>query len=250
MNALRVAFHEAAHALVAWYYGFFLSKVTIQPQLGDPQNVAGLCRATHNDGFTDVAAGPRTLSSESVFFTLAGKACDDLYFPAEPPGHLYDFRILARMQPTDNWTRRMHEFPRNKKSLDDFFEAFKGPVVRLLSSKRGKRALTALADALIKHDTISGAGAVEILEKTWGKPLPRRAIPAAQHANLTNEKPKSYLDMLRLINAHIDLMQGDIQQLRGDDSPECEHLDKIWLKLQILKIVAAVPLAAPGRRKP
>ena len=238
MNAKRTACHEAAHCLIAWLYGYRITMVTISPIPETvPQNIDGVCRVSAQpDGGT--MCEPRNLTPGKVYYLMAGRVADDLFFPDEPYGSAVDFENIILMLPPNNVTLKMLAFDRNKETIEAFYKKFKTPVKNILKSSKGKRALKMLARALLKVGTLSGAEAVSILEKSWGKPLPVLAAPAKDHCGLTEKGPKTYTDLLRSLSIYHEVMLEDIKRLRFElEGTESDRIDRIWSHLLMGKVL-------------
>jgi len=228
----HIAIHEAGHALIAWYYGFRLDKVTLSPS---PGKYLGACFASC--GRVDFAGMPLTLSAHSVYVKFAGRIATELYCPGHEGGYDLDFNDVVAMMPEDRETLKMHSFDCRKGSIEDFFHRFNGPAVRILKSKKGKKALMALTSELVKSGTLSGAAVADIFEKNWGKPLPRKAIPVDGHLAVLNQRPKSYTGLMQELVSLTQLMQHDIDSLKWQlNDDDWGKLHKIKLYLSFLEI--------------
>jgi hypothetical protein len=233
----RKSRHEAAHSFIVWHGGGLISKVTIMPQPGEISGARGICYCASAEGQTITARPSKILTANRVHILIAGRCADELFFPDKPAGHVQDFEELIALMPDSRETLEMHSFDRSKKSIEDFYEQFKGPVLKLFRSRRGKRALFALTDALGEAGTLSGAAAVSVLEKAWGKPLPPKAIPASEHIALIDEGPNSYEDVLFHLGAYLRVMEADVNRLRGDlPEEEEDHLGRIHFYLKMLEL--------------
>jgi len=146
---------------------------------------------------------------------MAGRVSDDLFHSGGPPGHVQDFKNLKALLPLDDETLRMHDWSRTEKSTEDFYQMFRGPVVKLLRSRRGRRAHRTLAAALLNHQTLSGQHAVEILREAWGDPLPPRALPPEDHCEVIDKGPANHEELLRSIRGLAGLALNDCESMSG-----------------------------------
>ncbi|MBU2623433.1 MAG: hypothetical protein KKD92_14065 [Proteobacteria bacterium] len=234
MNKKRVAYHESAHALIGWCFGYSLKMVSINPQIEASPDMGGICRASP-PGRTEVFSEPAILAAESVYFSIAGRVSDDLFFPGEPDGSKKDFLDVVLMLPPDDTTLRMNAFPRQK-SIEDFYRRFKAPVKKILKSSKGKKALKALSLALLKAGTLSGAEAVFILEKSWGKPLPAKARPAADHCSIKDQGVSTYNGLLQSLGTYMSIMFEDINRLRCEfEESENDHINSVRHYMLLVK---------------
>jgi hypothetical protein len=244
----RKARHESAHSLIVWQEGGLISKVTIMPQPGEISGARGICYCASAEGQTITARPSKILTANRVHVLIAGRCADELFFPDEPAGHVQDFEELIALMPDSRETLEMHSFDRSKKSIEDFYDQFKGPVLKLFRSRRGKRALFALTDALRQAGTLSGAAVVSILEKAWGKPLPPKAIPASKHIAVIDKGPHLYPDVLFHLGAYLRAMEEDAIRLRGDLPDEEEnHLGRIRIHLKMLRLELDAKIKNRGR---
>lgn len=125
MNAKRIACHEAAHCLIAWLYGYCIAMVTISPIPETvPQNVNGICRLAAIGERIGTVCESQSLTLGEVYFSMAGRVADDLFFPNEPYGSARDFENIILMLPPNNVIRKMLEFNREKETIDDFYGSF------------------------------------------------------------------------------------------------------------------------------
>ncbi|MBU1054858.1 MAG: hypothetical protein KKC46_13680 [Proteobacteria bacterium] len=239
MNAKRIAYHEAGHALIGWYYGFRIGKVTINPplEIAQKDGVSGLCEMfPFFSGHTELVAKEDLLSAEKVYFGIAGRVADDLFYPKESFASGKDFENIVQMLPSNKITLQMHEFDLKKNSIEDFYRRFKNPVAKIMRSRKGKKALKALSSSLLRAGTISGAEAVSILEKAWGKPAPVKSKPSEDHMSITSKGPKTYNDALRSLEAFLAIMLRDINHVRFDlEDHEQNHINNIRHFLLISK---------------
>lgn len=207
----KTADHEAAHALMGWIAGQRIESITIDPRrTGDSQGVCYL-----SGGRIGVVGEPKSLTADRAHFLMAGRVSDDLFHPGGRPGHGQDFRNLEDLLPLDDDILRMHEWSRTEKSIEDFYQAFRGPVVKILRSRRGRLAHRALAAALLKHQTLSGQHAVEILREAWGDPPPPRALPPEDHCSIIDKRPANHDELFRSIRGLASLALADCEAMQG-----------------------------------
>lgn len=255
MKAKQIADHEGfGHLETGWYDGIPFKSVTINPAPGTATGARGVCYAGRPGGNTAEAHTPEILTAAKAHMLLAGRVADELFHPSAPAiSWCKDFEDLAALMPLDNTTLQMHRYcEEHPGDTEGFYQKFKKPVVRLLKSKRGRRAGKALSDALLEAGTLSGAAAVSILEKAWGKPLPPKAIPASKHIALIDEGPNSYEDVLFHLGAYLHVMEEDANRLRGDLPGEEEsHLGRIrfYLKMLGLELNAKIKNRGPDHKQ-
>ena len=236
--------HEAGHALLFWHEGFVLSEITVQPDPEANPHTCGYVKASFLDSanLTAVLLHPDSFSSAQVRAIMAGRAAVELYLPNIPTGtgHNSDFRTLEKLMLPDPETVAIIQWGKEhpEATAEDFYKAHKGMVIKILKSKKARRAMKALSEILNKAGTLSGAEAVHVLETAWGDPRPPFALPAECHMALTNHGPKCPGDLLRRLRNYLDLMQHDIKGLRdaGTDK-ENEQIDKIWKQIILLKVL-------------
>jgi len=207
----HIAIHEAGHALIAWYYGFSLHRVTVTllPSSGE---YMGACHFSR--GRVDLLDAPLTLGAFDVYIKFAGRIATELYYNGATGGYDKDFKDVAAMVPKDRETLKMHSFDFDKGSIEGFYRRFSGSVRRVLKSKKAERALMALADELDKSGTLSGAAAAVIFENSWGKPLPKKARPVDDHMSVLNNAPTSHQGLLQELTSLARLMSRDIESMK------------------------------------
>ena len=233
-----ILIHESGHALLFWYYGFILYSVTV---FADPEtNFAGCVRCDCEQGGTTFIQ-PNTLSAARVHAMIAGRVATEVFLPEMPTGNVpsVDFENLEKLKPPDDETLRMLQWKAENPdaTTDDFFQAFKKPVVRILKSKPARRGISALCKALEKAGTLSGAEAAAILSEAWGDPQPSLALPVERHMALTDKGPQNYEDLLRWLRAYSNAIQSDIRRLRDGcfTDAENDHLDRLWAQTVVFK---------------
>jgi len=241
----KTANHEAAHALVRWVNGFVIDHVTINPSLLETlpkgENAQGVIytRDPSRDGHTDIIQHPKYLRSGEADSIIAGRVAEELFHKGDPQkGWAQDFRDLAALMPVDDRTLAMHQFcSTNPGQTEKFYRKFRKQVLDILSSKAGKRAHKAVSKALQNAGTLSGQAAVQILEKSWGKPLPAQAVPASGHVGLTLAGAKTYSDVLINLRTYSRVMKEEANRLRGSLSQKKEeHLSKVRFYLALLQL--------------
>jgi len=121
--------------------------------------------------------------------------------------------------------------------IDAFYQRFKKRVLRILQSKKGKQALDSLTAKLIQTGLLSGCQAVAIIERAWGRPLPKRALPSSQHGDLFIGGPQNYFDLIRELAVCANVMDSDIESLRGrlsdTDNDRIEMIKQSLLGLRL-----------------
>jgi len=243
----KTAEHEAAHALVGWQGGRRIESITI-----DPQRVGidarGVCFLSA--GRVDLIGAPESLTADQAHYLMAGRVSDDLFFPGGRPGHGQDFKRLEALLSLDDETLRMHAFPREE-GMEAFYERFRGPVVKLLRSRRGRRAHKALAATLMEHRTLSGRHAAEVLREAWGTPLPPRALPLDDHCSITDKRPSSHAELFRHVRGLVALALSDCEAMRGYGKPkEILRRQRVENLLRLLLAAVDPPQGAAGRVLP
>ncbi|NPU82989.1 MAG: hypothetical protein HPY65_00765 [Syntrophaceae bacterium] len=238
----KTADHEAAHALVGWIAGQRIESITVDPRrAGDSQGVCYL-----SGGRIGVIGEPKSLTADQAHFLLAGRTSDDLFHPGGRPGHGQDFRNLEDLLPLNDETLKMHAFPHGEKSIEDFYQMFRGPVVKLLRSRRGRRAHRALSAALMEDQTLSGQHAAEILQGAWGDPLPPRALPREDHCGIIDKRPANHGELFRTIRGLAGLALADCEAMQGRGTmKEIQQRQRAEHLLHLLLVVVGKTGAAP-----
>lgn len=242
MNAKRAADHEASHLVIGWMNGFPIHSVTINPPPGTAPGMAGACYTHRPDGSTVTGLPPEMLNTATAFMIMAGRVSSEIFHPgSSKTGWEQDMRGLAALMPLDDTTLEMHRYcTEHPGNTDGFYETFKGPVFRLLKSKRGSRAVKALSDALSAAGTLSGQAAVSVLEKSWGRPLPPKAIPLAGHVGITDGGPNSYEDILFNLQVYLRAMKADANRLQGElPESKANHLAGVRTYIRLLELEIA-----------
>lgn len=237
--------HEAGHALAWWYHGLTLLLVSIAPDpLENDANFGGVCKCFFNSKVEP--ATHRMLTAEYAYGVIAGRVATEVLCPQVPPGvgHANDFQHIKNLRALDSDVLSMHAWRLKHPDADpdQFYADFKTPVLNILKSKRGKRALLALSKALLKYRKLSGREAARILEEAWGYPLPPFAVPSEQHSSLVSDGPKSFNDLMRQILLYAEILKKDILPLRDSDKNTTYQnniVEKILEELLLVQILAA-----------
>jgi len=237
------AIHESSHALISWFYGLTLLAVSIQPGTKEGVEFEGICKAQFADSSRVESVSHHFFTVPRVYQLIAGRCGTDLLCPEIPPsnGHGGDFRTLEKLYSLDKETLAMHQWRRNNPGADAeaFFRRFKKPVEKIIASKRGTRAIKALARVLKKHGQVSGFEAVRIFEKVWGEPRPLWALPAEFHKSITEEGEKCFPDLMREILLYVKILKEKILPLRDDErntanqNQVLEEISKLLLLIQL-----------------
>ncbi len=217
-----IGVHEASHALIAWFFGMILQLVSIRPgALKNGPEYSGLCKAFLSDGSRAESIHFKAFSVPLVYELMAGRAATDILCPEIPRGnsHKTDFKRIAELKAIDETTLEMARWRLENPGADveAFYQNFKKPIEEIIRSKKGTRAIRALARVLLKHGQISGAEAVKIFEKAWGQPRPPWALPAEQHKNIIEKGEKSFPDCMNEILLYVRILKEIILPLRDDE---------------------------------
>ncbi|OPY65976.1 MAG: hypothetical protein A4E63_02724 [Syntrophorhabdus sp. PtaU1.Bin050] len=207
MTIKRIAVHEAAHCLTAWFYGLRVEEVGIQ--------VNPLAAQGERQGFCSATSVVASVNPYEMYFSMAGPLADDMTCKKHSLNG--DFEMMRDSFNLFRDTQQMYEFCKAnpKATFEAFFETFKVPVIKLLQSRKGKKALKALSTELLESRTLSGAKAVSILEKAWGFPLPEMALPANKHGQGLTSKPRTLDDLRSRLFLYVDALDNNLESLRG-----------------------------------
>jgi len=225
LTLLQVAKHEASHCLVGWFYGLRVDKVVVcYDPLKDGRQ--GCCSATQGNELKDAAW---------VYYVIAGAVLDNSCGDGRGDAELIrdSFRLSKDVL-------KMHGFFKQnpKADIEDFFQEFKNPVLKILNSRKGKASIKALSDELLKYSILPGQTAVKILEKAWGLPLPEMAMPADQHGKAFTNKINSYDDLICRIRFYLDAANTDIKafdtSLLPDQERQIEDLKILFMQLRFV----------------
>lgn len=245
--------HEAGHALFFWLGGFVLSKVSVQNDFAYPK-ADGFVQAAHADsGGVDIVSPPASLTAARAFADLAGRNATETFFPDMPAGtgHKADFKNLEKLLKPDAATWAMIQWRQDHPdaTVEEFYQAHKHSVAKVLKSKQGKRAISAISKALEKFGTLSGQEAASILFKAWGDPLPPLALPVERHIALNDKGPRCFNDAIRAADTYLEVIQKDLKNVLADceDEEEIAHLERIASQVSFLKNIVLSP--PPPRQK-
>jgi hypothetical protein len=179
---------------------------------------------------------------------MAGRAGTDVLCPEIPPshGHTGDFTTIEKLYSLDKETLEMHRWRLENPAADieAFYQRFKKPIENIIRSKRGTRAVKALVRCLEKHGQVSGFEAVRILEKAWGEPRPRWALPAEFHKCINEDGEKCFPDLMREILLYVKILKEKILPLRDDErntSNQNQVLEEISNLLLLIQLHAIGP---------
>lgn len=243
LATLFKAVHEAGHALFSWYFGFILRYVSIIPgTLSDSTPFGGICEYHLDQSFSDFH---NALFSEQIVFKLmAGRAATDVFFPNHAPGngHKKDFADIVKLKSQSDLFIKMHQWKVNNPGADVeiFYNEFKEPLLKILKSRPGRRAVKNLSEQLLIHGKLSGREAAGILETSWGKPLPPHARPAEEHQTFAlTTRPKTYNDLLNHIAILVKMARADVMDFYDQDentksqNREIERINNLLLEIQV-----------------
>ena len=238
------AVHEAGHALISWFFGFILRYVSIIPgTLSDSTPFGGICESHFDQSFSDFH---NALFSEQIVLKLfAGRAATDVFFPRRAPGngHEKDFADIANLKSQSDLFIEMHKWRVNNPGADIeiFYNEFKEPLLKILKSRPGRRAVKKLAEQLLIYGKLSGREAAGLLETSWGEPLPQHARPAEEHETFKlTTRPKTYHDLLNYIAILIKMARADVMNFYDQDentkrqNSELKRINNLLLELTIL----------------
>lgn len=248
-NNRFVAIHESTHALIGWFFGMILELVSIMPgTLKNGPGYSGHCKAFLSDGGRAESIHFQSFSVPLVYELMAGRCGTDILCPEIPRGnsHKTDFKRIVELKLLDETTLEMARFRVENPGAETelFYQHFKKPIEKIISSKRGTRAIKALARVLIKHGQVSGFEAVRIFEKVWGEPRPRWALPAERHKNIVERGEKSFPDLMNEILLYVRILKEIILPLRDDEKNtplQNKVLEEISDKLLHIQFLAIGP---------
>jgi len=153
-----IAYHEAGHALMAWYLGARVHSVTIDPDRDD---------GPHRSGDTRVAwrradLGERAFREKAIQVALAGPVAEMLY-SGDPfhPGLVAEWSADWE----DAWAmaEMLQALPEKRMA---YLEQVSIRLYRVLNSEPFWPALAELADHLLAHETLESDQVEEIVQ-TW-----------------------------------------------------------------------------------
>jgi hypothetical protein len=136
----RIAYHEAGHALAAWKLGIPFSEVSILPAVNRGDIARGL-------GTIERQRGTTAMHTAAAMFLLAGQCSQVRWDPGSGDTGCEQDRTGAR---------------RHAEALSVDVRKFQELAEDLV--REDWTRITALADALLARNTLSGADAVETLE--------------------------------------------------------------------------------------
>jgi hypothetical protein len=213
MSIKIIADHESAHCFIYYFNGFKIEHVRIcVDPLRTFQEPQGFCYAT---------SSRPAVSAAQIYCTMAGTVQDEINavkYPTQKYGPSVadlnaikgDFRLCRE-------TMAMHEYFRDHPTADitEFIHAFQKPVLNLLRSRRGSRAVAALSSELMKITALTGAEAVSIIEKAYGQPLPPMALPASRHGISFTNKVTNLDELLSRLRLYAYGMDMELETLDG-----------------------------------
>lgn len=215
-KAMFSAYHEAGHHCLAWYYGCKLGKISIQPGngfFGTSQTYIPENRDSfHANIFTP----------QRVFELIAGRAASEVFCPDVEQENSYkrDFSIIKNLNGDSEMMLKMNTWRVDNPAgdMESFYQEFKQPIIDILQSEQGKRAIQALAKALQKAGYLSGRESARIMETAWGVPLPPFALPSDQHPSLDGYTPaKTFNDFLFQMSLFENLLRKEVSEWIGND---------------------------------
>lgn len=244
-----VACHESGHALIGWYYGLTLHLVSIQPGRHlDDTECDGITKSIFPESGRVESVNHRMFTLPRVLELLAGRTATDLLCPEMPEGgYSHDFKTVENLFAPDNEILQMHKWRTEhpEAGVDEFYQTFKPIIHKIINSKRGRRAITALSRALLKARQLSGRSAVQILEKAWGKPRPLWALPADQHKSIVDEGPQTFSDAMNKVLIYMNLLKKEILPFRDSEentSLQDETIQRIADNILSIQFLAIGPL--------
>jgi hypothetical protein len=154
---------------------------------------------------------------------MAGRAGTEVFCPDIDPAGTYrnDFENVNDLNGNSEIFIAMNQWRLDhpEGDVEGFYHAFKQPIIDVLQSKQGKRALRALVKALSKARYLSGRESARILETAWGDPLPPLALPSDQHPSLdVYTPPKNFNDFLYQMDIYEQLLRKEIMQWVNEES--------------------------------
>ncbi|MBN1662876.1 MAG: hypothetical protein JW943_04675 [Deltaproteobacteria bacterium] len=235
--------HECGHAIVWWFHGFLLLKVSVQDTEIDGRMASGHVKLKYSSD-TDGGTTPDLvdlLTASRVYGLIAGRVATEIYCGLRTDeGCSLDFETVKSLIDLDPDTLKIYRWRQDHPGagIEDLYLEFRKPVARLLRSAPARRAVRALSKAIDKARILSGAEAVAIIEKAWGCPLPPLAIPSEKHVAIADKAPQSYDGLIRYMKSLVMLMKRDMLPLRYSN----DHIDRLWIQLRLLEFTLMPPV--------
>jgi len=250
LSELYTAIHESGHAVVGWYFGMTIQMVSIQSgRHPDGTECGGITKSMFPDSERVEAVNHRMFTLPRVLELFAGRAAIDCLCPDMPPGngHCHDFDTIKSLLAPDEEILQMHKWRTEHPDSDteDFYQEFKPLLLDIINSSPGRRAIKALSRSLLKERQLSGCLAVEIMEKTWGEPLPPWALPAEMHKSIVEEGPRSFADAMNEILVYMSLLKKKILPWRDSEKNtplQNETIQRIANNILEIQFLAIGPL--------
>lgn len=224
-KAMFSAYHEAGHHLLAWLHGCKLGKLSIQGS----EDCEGVAQSYISEDRKSFHGG--MLTPARALELMAGRCATEIFCPDVDVAGTYrhDFQTVKNLNCDSKIFLEMNQWRVDHPAgdIEDFYRTFKAPIVEIIQSKQGKRAIQALAKALRKAGYLSGREAARILEAAWGSPLPPLALPSDQHPSLDPYLPaKNFNDFIYQMSVFEKLFRKDIMHWINNDANTPEQ-DKI-----------------------
>jgi len=243
-------FHELGHCVIWWAFGLILLLVSVvRGKDANGIEYGGICKSYFQDCSKAESVTHRMFTAQYVYGLFAGRAATEALCPEIPPGHGHanDFEQIKNLRALDADVIKMHQWRINNPDADTeaFYQAFKTPVLNIIKSKRGKRAILALSQALSKHGQLSGREAARILEESWGDPLPKWVIPFEQHGSMVESGPQSFNDLMNKTLIYVGMLKKDVAPLRDSEKntpAQNDILERISEGIAMIQFLASVAL--------
>ena len=230
------AYHESGHRYLEWTISARCNTVSIMSgKTKNGGNYTGISKS--------LMSSHNLFNAPMVYHAISGRAAVEACLPKADQDFVYntDFKELSELYALDDETILMHKWRKRHSTFnpEKFYERFKTPLIKQFRSRRTRRAIKALADALLKYGTLSGRESIKILEKAYGKPYPPGALPASLHSEITDGPPKSFNDCIASVNILANAIREYIMPLRNDernDEKQNAILERIYRGTLCLKI--------------
>jgi hypothetical protein len=233
------AIHEAGHRFIQWSVSAKCNDVSVMSGKTkySGKMYSGMANALMSDS--------NQFNAPMVYIMISGRAAVEAIMPKidQGNGHRVDFKELSNLYSLDDETIQMHKWRKKhpKFNPEEFYQRFKNPLIKQFRSRRGRKAIKALSDVLLKYGKISGRESVKILQEAYGKPYPPGALPASRHGEITEEPPKCFPDCIATVNILTNAIRETVMPLRNDEKnskKQNEILERIYNKLLFLNILS------------
>ena len=221
-RAAFTAIHESSHHLLAWLNGCKLGKISIQSR----EDYEGVSESFISESRKSFHGGMFTPAR--ALELMAGRAGTEVFCPDIDPAGTYrnDFENVNDLNGNSEIFVAMNQWRLDHPDgdVENFYQAFKAPIIDILQSEQGKRAIRALAKGLSKAGYLSGRESARILETAWGAPLPPLALPSESHPSLDVYTPAAdFNDFLFQMSIFAKLLRKEVTAWIGNDDLTLEQ---------------------------